>query len=105
MTTIENNILIGQIIAFFYIRVIFGTKHKTGNKPKYFAFNINCKYFPLKMVSGSLYFLDYRIHHWLFYLLFLPIFLIYQYYIFVGFSSIMILHGFTYKDWLQFKYN
>ena len=69
-------LVIGELLTLAYIRIMFGVDHVTGQPPKYCAFNIEPRSLPLRMVQGSLYLWDYRIHHWLFYLMLLPLFVV-----------------------------
>ena len=97
-------LVVGELLALAYIRIMFGVDHVAGQPPKYCAFNIEPRSLPLRMVQGSLYVWDYRIHHWLFYLLLLPLFVGLQFYVGIGFSGCMIIHGLWYDDRFEFKY-
>lgn len=95
---------VGQLMAMAYIRLMFGVEHAAGQPPKYCAFNIEPRGCPLRMVQGSLYVWDYRIHHWLFYLMLLPLFVGFGFYLGIGFASCMIVHGLWYEDRFEWKY-
>lgn len=97
-------LLVGQLLALSYVRLMFGTEHVAGQPPKYCAFNIEPRGLPVRMVQGSLYFMDYRIHHWVFYLTLTPIFVFFGWYIAIGFSTVMISHGLWYDDRFEFRY-
>lgn len=68
-------LVIGQLFALSYVRLMFGVEHVAGQPPRYCAFNIEPRGIPIRMIQGSLYMWNYRIHHWLFYLVLLPLFL------------------------------
>lgn len=98
-------LLLGQLVATMYIRLMFGVDHTAGQPPKYCAFNIEPRGLPIRMVQGSLYVWDYRIHHWLFYLVLVPLFVLCQWYAALGFAVVMITHGLWYDDRFEFTYS
>lgn len=97
--------ILGQALAMSYIRLMFGVHHVPGHPPRYCAFNIEPRGLPVRMVQGSLYIMDYRLHHWLFYLATLPVCMGLQVYSGVGFAVCMIVHGLWYEDRFEFKYS
>ena len=97
-------LLLGQILALAYIRLMFGVEHAAGQPPKYCALNIEPRGLPLRMVQGSLYLWDWRIHHWVVYTLLLPVFTAFQLYAGIGFAVSMVAHGLWYDDRFEFRY-
>lgn len=95
---------LGQLMAVAYIRLMFGVEHTAGQPPKCCAFTVAPRGCPLRMVQGSLYLWDYRVHHWLFYLLLMPLLVGIGFYWGIGFASCMIVHGLLYKDRFKVRY-
>lgn len=98
-------LLTGQIFALAYMRLMFGTEHIAGQPPKYCAFNIEPRGLPVRMIQGSLYLWNYRIHHWVFYSVLFPLFVLLQWYGAMGFCTVMITHGLWYDDRFEFRYD
>lgn len=88
----------GVITGIIYIGLVFGYSHKMKAPLK-------CNWCALTirpwLVNGSIFLFDYHIHHWLIYGILMLITIWYSAWEITGFSSILTLHGLSYKDALK----
>ena len=96
-------LILGALLAVVYVRIIFGPGHPVGEPPRYCAITVQPRGWPVRVRQGSLYVYDYRIHHWLVYLVCLPVVLWLQAYTGLGWSLVLIVHGLWYDDRFVFK--
>jgi hypothetical protein len=88
-------LLLGCLLGILYIKFVFGFANTEGEEP---ALAITLEFGHFKLVNGNLYIGGKHIHHWIVYLILLPIFYVFEYYAPMGFSLALIAHGLRYND-------
>jgi len=88
---------LGLFLGLLYVICVFGSANVPGEAPRWHP-SCGSKGAFLRLRDGSLYIASYHVHHWIVYIIMLPIFLVTRLYLLVGFAIVLILQGLLYPD-------
>ena len=92
-----SSMALGLFLGIAYVGIIFHFNTAAGTTPVVHL-DIGKTTDSVYMKNGSLYIFHRHVHHWMIYMALLPIFVLLQFYIGVGFCLILIIHGLSYSD-------
>ena len=95
--------ILGAAFAILYICIIFGPGHRENEPPRHCAITVEPRGWPIRVRQGSIYIHDYRIHHWLIYLVILPFAIWLRVYALLGWVLVFVVHGLWFKDRCVFR--
>ena len=88
---------IGLCIGLCYVVCMFGFANVPGEVPRWHPSCGSTGAF-LRLRHGVLYIAGYHVHHWIVYMVLLPVFLLTRLYLFSGFAVVLVVHGLRYQD-------
>lgn len=90
-------IVIGMLIGFIYIGIMFDFKCEPGKPPRT-SLNTGSPSRMVHVKDGSIFLAGRHLHHWMICVVLIPIFILVQFYIAIGMCITMTAHGLCYND-------